>query len=232
MNCNTLGAASALALAAALVAPAHAQSGDTGGDRNTEIVVTAERIRGQVEAPQAPIAVLEEDEIASYGVASLAELIDELAPQTGSARGRGGGRPAFLVNGRRVNGFREMRNYPPEAIRRVEILPEEVALRYGFRPDQRVVNFILKDNFVSVSGDVEYGFPSGGGYSTNEIEGSFLRIDGDNRLNIAFEAEDSSMLTEAERDVSSVSATPLTGWCSRARTSPPCWTKRATIWQR
>lgn len=211
MKFSPLLASSAVLAFAASAAPAFAQEDPVAGMEDNEIVVTAERIRGQVEAPQAPIAVLEEDEIASYGVASLAELIDELAPQTGSARGRGGGRPAFLVNGRRVNGFREMRNYPPEAIRRVEILPEEVALRYGFRPDQRVVNFILKDNFVSVSGDVEYGFPSGGGYSTNEIEGSFLRIDGDNRLNIAFEAEDSSMLTEAERDVSSVSATPLTG---------------------
>ncbi|WP_144098184.1 TonB-dependent receptor domain-containing protein [Croceicoccus sediminis] len=202
---------SAVLVIALSAAPALAQDAPDIEMDDNEIVVTAERIRGQVEAPQAPIAVIGEDEIASYGVSSLAELIDELAPQTGSARGRGGGRPAFLVNGRRVTGFREMRNYPPEAIRQVEILPEEVALRYGFRPDQRVVNFILKDNFVSLSADAEYGFPSGGGYSTNEIEGSFLRIDGDNRLNLAFEAEDSSMLTEAERDVSSVSAVPLAG---------------------
>lgn len=211
MKSPPLLASSAVLAIAFSAAPALAQDAPVIEMEDNEIVVTADRIRGQVEAPQAPIAVIGEDEIASYGVASLAELIDELAPQTGSARGRGGGSPAFLVNGRRVTGFREMRNYPPEAIRQVEILPEEVALRYGFRPDQRVVNFILKDNFVSLSADAEYGFPSGGGYSTSELEGSFLRIDGDNRLNLAFEAEDSSMLTEAERDVSSVIAVPLAG---------------------
>lgn len=187
----------------AFAAPAFAQDDDLAAMREEEIVVTADRIRGQVDVPQAPVAVFEEGDIASYGAASLADLVEQIAPQTGSARGRGGGRPAFLVNGRRINGFREMRNYPPEAIRRIEVLPEEVALRFGFRPDQRVVNFILKDNFRSITGEIEFGFPSGGGYATNEQEISLLRIDGANRLNIAFEAEDSSMLTEAERGVAS-----------------------------
>lgn len=171
---------------------------------DNEIVVTAARIRGSVDVPQAPVAVLDEADIASYGAGSLADLVEQLAPQTASASGRGGGRPAFLVNGRRINGFREMRNYPPEAIRRIEVLPEEVALRFGFRPDQRVINFILKDNFNSVTAEVDVGLPSGGGYATNEQEVSLLRINGPNRLNLAFEAEDSSLLTEAERGVSSL----------------------------
>ncbi|MBB3990418.1 TonB-dependent receptor plug domain-containing protein [Croceicoccus naphthovorans] len=201
------------ALALTMAAPSYAQdeSEPMADPTENEIVVTAQRMRGQVDTPYPPVAVIDEEEIASYGAASLAELIEELAPQTSSARGRGGGRPAILVNGRRVNGFREMRNYPPEAIRRVEVLPEEVALRFGFRPDQRVVNFILKDNFSSVTAELEYGFPTDGGYSTNEQEVSLLRINGANRLNIALENEDSSMLTEAERGVSSIDGTPLAG---------------------
>ncbi|WP_205693883.1 TonB-dependent receptor plug domain-containing protein [Croceicoccus ponticola] len=212
---NTIlkNACAAAAMTFALAFPAHAQdmAGDTIVDPADEIVVTAARIRGQVDAPQAPVAVFDEEEIASFGATSLADLVEQIAPQTGSARGRGGGQPAFLVNGRRINGFREMRNYPPEAIRRIEVLPEEVALRFGFRPDQRVVNFILKDNFKSLTAEIEYGFPSDGGYATNEQEASFLRIDGPERLNIAVEIEDSSMLTEAERGVSSIASLPLAG---------------------
>ena len=36
----------------------------------------------------------------------------------------------FLVNGRRISGFREIRGIPPEAIERFDILPEE-----GYRVD-------------------------------------------------------------------------------------------------
>lgn len=210
LNAILLSGAAGSALLA-LPAPAWAQDDAMVDPNGNEIVVTAARMRGSVDVPQAPVAVFEEADIASYGASSLADLIEQIAPQTGSARGRGSGAPAFLVNGRRINGFREMRNYPPEAIRRVEVLPEEVALRFGFRPDQRVVNIILKDNFNSVSGDVELGLPSGGGYATNEQEVSLLRIDGKNRLNLAFEAADSSMLTEMERGVSSISTLPLAG---------------------
>lgn len=190
--------------------------GQTAGDDElpmTEdaIVVTADRYRGSVDSAQPPIAVIDEEEIASYGASSLEELLAEIAPQATSGRGRGsGGHPAILLNGQRISGFRELRNYPPEAIRRVEVLPEEVAQRFGFSPDQRVVNFILKDNFTSTTVEVDYGWPGKGGYSTNEFEVSMVRINGPRRLNLAVETDDSSPLTEAERGVSSSSAMPLT----------------------
>ena len=114
---------------------------------NDEILVVATRINGQIEAPQAPIAVLDEADIQALGASSVTELLDRVSPQTGSGRGRGGGGPpVILVNGQRITNFREMRNYPPEAIKRVEVLPEEVGLRYGLPPNSRVVNLILKDN--------------------------------------------------------------------------------------
>ena len=106
-------------------------------------------MRGAVEAPQPPIVELNEQDIASYGASSLADLVQQLSTETGSGRGRGSGRPVFLVNGLRVSSFREMQSYPPEAIKTVQVLPEEVAQKYGFPPDQRVINFILKDNFSS-----------------------------------------------------------------------------------
>lgn len=166
-----------------------------------QILVVATRIKGQVDTAQPPIAVLDENAIASYGAGSLQELLAALSPQTASGRGRGGGMPVVLLNGMRISGFREMRGLPPEAIRRVEILPEEVALKYGYRPDQRVVNFILKDNFSSFGSDSELRLPSGGGFTEWEQEFTLTRIAGGNRINVTGKLEDASPLTEAERGI-------------------------------
>jgi len=207
--------ASGTALALLSATPGWAQD-DMIDPADNEIIVTAESIRGQIDVPQAPVAIYDEAEIASFGAGSIAELMDQIAPQTGSGRGRGGGHPAFLVNGQRISSFREMRNYPPEAVRRIEVLPEEVALRFGFRPDQRVVNMILKDNYASITGEIEYGFPSAGGYAANEQDVSVLRISGKNRFNIGLEVEDASMLTEADRGVSSVTEARFQGDADQA----------------
>ena len=166
-----------------------------------QILVIATRLRGALDVPQLPVATLDEAEIAAYGAASIADLLAALAPQTGSARGRGGGFPVVLINGQRVASFREMRNFPSEAIRKVEVLPEEVALRYGYPPNQRVVNFILKDNFASNTLEVEFRQPWAGGSSTTEFEASMMRINGPRRLNLTATATDTTPLTEAERKI-------------------------------
>jgi hypothetical protein len=101
-----------------------------------EIIVTAERIRGSVDTDVPPVEELNEADIASLGASSLTDIVAAVAPQANSGRGRGGGMPIILLNGQRVSGFRELRDLPPEAIRQVQIFPEEVALKYGFRPDQ------------------------------------------------------------------------------------------------
>lgn len=201
--CLTIAAAPALGQDAD--APPIGQAGEMpagdDADGNAEIVVTAARLRGQVETDVPPVLELNEEEIAAYGAGSISELVEQLAPQTASGRGRGGGRPVFLVNGQRVSGFREFSRYPPEAILKVEVLPEEVALQFGYPPDQRVINFILKDNFVSREIEGEYGGPTRGGSASGEVEGSLLRIDGPSRLNLGAELASGSMLTEAERGV-------------------------------
>lgn len=166
-----------------------------------EILVIATRIRGQVDAPQPPILTLDEEEIASYGAASLTDLLSQLSPQTGSGRGRGEGGPVILLNGRRISSFREMRDMPPEAIRRMEVLPEEVALRFGYAANQRVVNFILKDNFISKTVAGEYNVPTRGGFAASELEAGVVRIDGDSRFHVHAKMEDTTSLTEAERNV-------------------------------
>ena len=204
---------SAVALATVICMPALAQDAigdgpaidqaaepEQSGDQ-TEIVVTAQRQRGSVDTDVPPVIELTEADIASYGADSLADLIAQLGPQTGSGRGRGDGRPVILVNGQRIANFRELRRYPPEAIEKVEVFPEEVALQYGYPADQRVINFILKDNFKAREIEVEYGGSLEGGTDNGEIEVSQLSISGPQRINIAAEFNTTSMLTEAERDI-------------------------------
>lgn len=165
------------------------------------IVVMAERIRGQVDTDQPPIMTLDEADVASYGASTIAELIDAVSPQTSSGRGRGDGRPVILLNGQRVSSFRVLRNIPPEAIRRMEVLPEEVALRFGYPPNQRLINFILKENYSSSTVAGEYNIPTRGGFANWELEGGSLKIDGPRRFNIDAKIEKDTLLTEAERGV-------------------------------
>jgi len=205
-----------IALVASLSAPAYAaeqpapvtddtdeedqESGSTGTIGN-EIVVRAPRLYGQLDVPQQPVEVLEEADIASYGVNSIEELLDAISPQTGSGRGRGGGRPIMLLNGQRISSFREMRNIPPEAIRKLEILPEEVALRFGYAPNQRVVNVILKNQFAAVTSSGEYNRPTRGGYDNYELESGLFQVAGPRRYNVSAKLDETSMLTEDERDI-------------------------------
>ena len=166
-----------------------------------DILVLGTRYVGQVESEQPPIATLDEADIASYGANSLTDLLAALAPQTGSGRGRGGGHPVILMNGQRIGNFREMRDFNPEAVRRVEILPEEVALRYGYAANSRVINFILKENFSSWTLDGEYNVPTRGGFAASEGKISLLKINGPRRLNLNLYVEDTTMLTEADRGI-------------------------------
>lgn len=173
-----------------------------------EIVVTAPRLAGQLDTEIKAEAELDEAAIASYGVSNVSELLDALAPQTRSGRGRGSGRPIILVNGRRIGGFGEVRNLPPEAIAKVEVFPEEVALQYGYSADERVVNLVLKPNFRQIAVEAEGGIPTQGGLFKSEIQPSFLAIGENGRLNVNAGWEHATMLRESERNLDYDEATP------------------------
>ena len=187
--------------AAQALAPDTAPSEEEAAADPNTIVVIGSRAAGQVETTKPPVKELDEEDVASYGAGSFAELLEALAPETGSGRGRGGGRPVILLNGQRISSFRELRDYPPEAIKKVEILPEEVALQFGYRPDQRVVNFILKDNYSATTVELEAGVPSGGGFWNNQQSASLLKLAGKSRLNLKLGFTDASALSEAERGI-------------------------------
>jgi len=166
-----------------------------------EIVVTANYQRGTVPGDIKPEIQLGEDDIRAFGASNLADLLQELGPQLRSGRGRGGEPPVVLVGGRRVSGFAEIRNLPPEALERVDILPEEVALKYGYKADQRVINFVLKDLFTATTVELEPGFATDGGRGSFEGKGNFLRLADGGRLSLEGEYTRNGLLLESERRI-------------------------------
>ncbi|MBV9372365.1 MAG: TonB-dependent receptor plug domain-containing protein, partial [Alphaproteobacteria bacterium] len=189
---------------AAESAPPAAEPVDAGAPDDVEgeeIVVTGARERGAVVGDIPPENQLDRREIRAYGASSISELLTAISPQTASGRGRGGDAPVLLVNGRRISGFQEIRDLPPEAIERVDILPEEVALKYGYRADQRVVNFVLRRRFRAVTTEVNAGLATAGGRAAYGAQLDVLRIDRGGRWNIDVNYQHSDPLFESERDI-------------------------------
>jgi hypothetical protein len=189
--------------AASTPAPADASGADAIDDivDETPIVIQGTRARGSVVGDIPPENTLDARDVRATGATNLNELLDALAPQIGSAQGRGGERPVLLLNGQRISSFRELRDIPTEAIERVEILPEEVALKYGYRADQKVVNIVLRPRFRSTVAQVGAGAATEGGEANVLGDVTRLMIQKNGRTQFNLHAEGNSMLTEAERNI-------------------------------
>jgi len=170
-------------------------------DQPHDIVVTAPTLAGSVNIAIPADVVLDSAGIQSYGVSSVADLLSALSAQTRSGRGRGDGRPVVLLNGKRISGFAELRDLPSEAIQRVEILPEDVALRYGYAADQRVINFILRPGFKAVTLEGEIGGPTSGGRTDLQVETGLVRIGQKGRVNLDAEYSRTGSILESERGI-------------------------------
>ena len=177
---------------------------ETGED----IVVTGE-VRGAVEGDIKPELQLSPADVRAYGVPTIADLLTELAPQTGSGQGRGGDRPVVLLGGRRISSFSEIRDLPTEAIERVDILPEEVALQFGYRADQKVVNIVLRRRFRALTGEIQGRVPTAGGNSQIKTSTDILKISRDARVNLDVQYNRTSGILESERNVMRVATGPV-----------------------
>jgi len=173
-------------------------------------------VRGQRNLPGAVIGDIPPEQqlgpadIRSYGVSSVSDLLNELAPQTTSGRGSGGA-PVVLLNGKRISSFAEIRDIPTEAIARVDILPEEVALKYGYRADQKVVNIVLRRRFRATTVELADKMPTAGGRNNAQGELDILHIRGDGRFNLHTSYQANSALTESERDILPPTASTSSG---------------------
>jgi len=195
-------AAAALLPSTAICAPASGDSSQTNTVKG--VTVTAAKIPysqlpGAVVGDITPEIMMDQSDIQSYGVSTVTELINELAPQTRSDRGRTQQSPVILLNGRRISSLNEVQNIPTEAILRIDILPEEVSLKYGYTADQRVINFVLKPEFRAVTGELVGGTTTEGGDETGQAEVDRFKVDHDTRLNLDLKYQDTAGLTDAQR---------------------------------
>ncbi|MDP9086655.1 MAG: TonB-dependent receptor plug domain-containing protein, partial [Pseudomonadota bacterium] len=197
--------------APAVQAPETAADQPDPSEDGSDIVVTGQKPRGSVVGDIPPENTLSSRDIRGTGATSITELLAAIAPQTGSARGRGGEAPVLLLNGQRISGFQEIRDLPPEAIERLEILPEEVALKYGYAADQRVVNIVLRRRFRSTAARADAGVATDGGYATGLAEVSRLQVGANGRTQATLHAEANSALGENEREITAQPLTSSTG---------------------
>lgn len=180
-------------------APPHPPA-DADDNEVEAVVVTGGKPRGAVLGDIPPEETFSAADVRSFGVSSMNDLLAELAPQTTSGRG---GAPVVLLNGRRISSFAEIRDIPTEAIQRVEILPEEVALKYGYSAEQKVVNVVLRQRFRARTVEASLAGPTAGGQATEQANASSLRLNRDGRVNLAIKYQHSDALMESDRDIDS-----------------------------
>jgi hypothetical protein len=176
-----------------------------------EIVVSAQRPRGSVLSNIPAERTFRQDDIRAYGANDIQELLQTLGSQVRSERGREDRGPVVLLNGKRVSSFAEIAKIPSEAIERMEVLPEEVALAYGYPADQKVVNVVVFERFSSRIGQLTFAAPTEGGRDAPGAAANYLLIKGNTRLNFNGEYSRSETLLESERDVAQVAGSPDLG---------------------
>jgi hypothetical protein len=164
--------------------------------QSPEIVVYGQR--GSVISDVAPLATVDSDTIAATGATSMSELLQIIKPLTQSSSG---GEPIFLLNGQRTSGYQEIAALPPEAIDKVEVLPEPEALKFGYPPTRRVVNFITKRQFRQIEIKGSAGTTTDPGSTTANANLNVTRLHNDQRFTLALESRHTSSLLQSERNL-------------------------------
>nr|MCU0882623.1 TonB-dependent receptor plug domain-containing protein [Hyphomonadaceae bacterium] len=183
------------------VAPSAAQ--DAATPAPDSVVIVRESRRGRVPGAE-PELVINQAEIQALGSSNLAELLESVQNLTQARRGRGSGQPVVLLNGRRVSSFRDVARLPPEAVERIEVLPEEAALRFGFAADQRVINVILKESFTATTLEAGTRSASEGTLSGQRYDVTFVRSTPSGRMTLDGRYQPNSGVLESERGVTGV----------------------------
>jgi hypothetical protein len=171
-----------------------------------EIVVEA-AVPGAVIGDIPPENRLNPAQIAAYGDSTINDLLNDIAQQTQSDQGRGNTAPIILVNGKRVSGVNEVGDLPTESILRVDILPEEVALRYGYGAQQKVVNIILRRYFRAKLFDLNGSESTDGGGESDMADANYSRIHDNDRVNVVARVRTQESILESDRGVSSTAGT-------------------------
>jgi hypothetical protein len=181
--------------------PTSAQTAAPSETDEDEIVVKGKAPRGSVIGDIAPEAVLRSRDVKATGATSFDELLEAIAPQIGVARAAGAARPLVLLNGRRVSSYRELRDIPIEAVSRVDILPEEVALKYGYPPSQKVVNVVLQNRFGETVAEVAANTASHEGFTGGAGDLTRVHLSPTQRTNLNLHAGSDDILRGSQRNL-------------------------------
>jgi hypothetical protein len=181
------------------------------GAGERDIVVTGERPRGSVTSDIPAEHTFQQLDLRAYGAGDIQELLETLGPQVRSDRGREDSGPVVLLNGRRVSSLAEIAKIPTEAIERMEIFPEELALSYGYPADQKVVNVVVFARFSSRIAQATYAVPTEGGREAPGASFNYLNIIGDTRLSFDGEYGRAGALLESERNIAQADGSPEAG---------------------
>jgi hypothetical protein len=195
------------AVAAALCVPAHASAqvaerpaeSDAvakGEDSAAEIRVVGDR--RSIARNVVPLASLDESAIAATGATNMSELLRALRPVAQSADGSD---PIMLLNGQRMSGYQEIGTLPPEAIEKVEVLPEPAALKFGYPPTRRVMNFITKRRFQQVEVRGTVGTTTRQGSAMQALNLGVTRLSGNGRATFTLERKHTGSLLQSEREI-------------------------------
>ncbi|HVJ03529.1 MAG TPA: TonB-dependent receptor [Sphingomonas sp.] len=170
--------------------------GRQADDSKPDIIVIGKR--GSAVTDVAPIAELDADAVAATGAATVPELLQAIR---GTTQGADGSDPIFLLNAQRVSGFAEIGTLPPEAIEKVEVLPEQAALKFGFPPTRRVVNFITRRRFRQIEARASAGTTTRRGSATEKANLGMTRLRDGARLTIGLEYRHTDPLLQSERSL-------------------------------
>lgn len=132
-----------------------------------DVVVTARRGSTDI-APEREVGPAEID---ALGLWSAGELISRLGSIYGESQP-----PVIIVNGRRVANPRLYYDLPPDAVSRVEILPQGSAAAFGGPPTSRTINLVLERRFTSRDGDARIRAPTAGGFTGLDFTGRASRL--------------------------------------------------------
>ncbi len=199
-----------LALALLPLASAGAQSDapDFGGltdidaPEPDEIITIVGDFDLQGSTPFLPSEIIGKDTIDAFGSENVGEVLDRACR---SAGGGGENGPTILINGRkpRGEGAVDIRDYPPQSIVRIEILPPEASAAYDGDTDSPcgVINVVLERNLLFRSVDARYSESGFGGRGEQAYTARIFRARGERRLFANLRAERFTALFESDRDI-------------------------------
>jgi iron complex outermembrane recepter protein len=172
---------------------AAASSGNQPPDEHhEEIIVTGQLLFRDVR----PERSLDEDAVASYGVSTVDELIEELQSEFDE-----GEDPVFVVNGQRVYDLDDISAYPVEIIKQLQVLPRGSAPQVGGSPTQRVFNLTLQKRLRSATATVASRTATEGDWHAHRGEAILTSVDGPRRGNVALRVRGEGSLRENQRGI-------------------------------